>query len=153
LCREFTCQAKATMGVITCIATFAALACALGQVSSQLTYDLGATASEGIWTISSKSGSERLIDKNEKLYLCNVLVSFLKDFVGIPASVPGGIYSDFLDAELLSNDIYFRFNDLDFRWVGNESWIFTREFTGLWKNDLIVFFFIYVWKYAGRHTS
>jgi hypothetical protein len=46
------------MGVFTFIATFAALACALGQVSSHLTHDLGATASEGIWTVSNKNGSE-----------------------------------------------------------------------------------------------
>jgi hypothetical protein len=54
------------MGVFTFIATVTALACSLDQVSSQLTYDLGATASEGIWTVGSKSGSERLIHEFEK---------------------------------------------------------------------------------------
>lgn len=58
--RIFIRRSEATMGVVTCIATFAALACAVGQVSSELRYGLGAPATAGIWSVSNKNGSERI---------------------------------------------------------------------------------------------
>jgi hypothetical protein len=47
--------------------------------------------------------------------------------------VPGGIYSDLRAAGILPEEIYYRFNDHAYRWVGDDSWTFTREFTGLWN--------------------
>lgn len=50
----------------------------------------------------------------------------------MPASVPGGIYSD-LDAfgGIFRNAIYHDYNDVDNRWVGRTDWTFTREFDGV----------------------
>lgn len=50
----------------------------------------------------------------------------------VPASVPGGIYSD-LDAfgGIFRNAIYHDYNDVDNRWVGRTDWTFTREFDGV----------------------
>jgi hypothetical protein len=45
--------------------------------------------------------------------------------------VPGGIYSDLRGAGILPEEIYYRFNDHAYRWVGDDTWTFTRQFTGL----------------------
>jgi len=48
----------------------------------------------------------------------------------MPATVPGGIYSDLREAGILPEEIYHRFNDHAYRWVGYDTWTYTREFTG-----------------------
>ncbi|TRY71911.1 hypothetical protein TCAL_00176 [Tigriopus californicus] len=65
-------------------------------------FDLGGSD----WTVQSNNGS-----------------------ISIPAQVPGGIYSDLERAQVLNSSVYFRFNDVKFRWVGQESWVYKKEFT------------------------
>jgi len=49
--------------------------------------------------------------------------------------VPGGIYSDLLEAGIVRyGDVYWFLNDIETRWIGNDSWTFSRDFTGLWNN-------------------
>ncbi|CAG7825645.1 unnamed protein product [Allacma fusca] len=48
--------------------------------------------------------------------------------INIPATVPGGIYTDLEKSGLLSTPIYYRFNDLETRWVAKENWTFSRSF-------------------------
>ncbi|XP_046396179.1 beta-mannosidase isoform X2 [Ischnura elegans] len=47
----------------------------------------------------------------------------------IPAKVPGGIYSDLVDAQILKDDVYYKSGDEDYRWVAYESWTYERNFT------------------------
>ena len=56
--------------------------------------DLGSSASWTQWTVSGGPN------------------------ISIPATVPGGIYTDLSNAGVLRDDIYYRFNDLEYRWVG-----------------------------------
>ncbi|CAL8069241.1 unnamed protein product [Orchesella dallaii] len=49
--------------------------------------------------------------------------------ITVPATVPGGIYSDLEDNGVLSSAIYHEYNDLETRWVGRMNWTFTRNFT------------------------
>lgn len=46
----------------------------------------------------------------------------------IPASVPGGIYSDLLNAGILPSDIYYRFNEDDYKWVPETNWTYEATF-------------------------
>lgn len=47
---------------------------------------------------------------------------------GVPAGVPGGIYSDLRRAGLIG-DPYYRFNDDEYRWVGFANWTYSSIFT------------------------
>ncbi|XP_077528350.1 beta-mannosidase-like [Haemaphysalis longicornis] len=47
--------------------------------------------------------------------------------ISIPATVPGGIYTD-LQKEGLIGEPYYGFNDVKYQWVGLENWTFTRKF-------------------------
>nr|CAD7448136.1 unnamed protein product [Timema bartmani] len=47
--------------------------------------------------------------------------------IEVPATVPGGIYSDLQDSGVLG-DILYRFNDEEYRWVGYENWTYTKRF-------------------------
>ncbi|KAJ9591466.1 hypothetical protein L9F63_002072 [Diploptera punctata] len=44
------------------------------------------------------------------------------------ATVPGGIYTDLSVAGILTQDIYYRFNDIEYRWVSKENWTYSRTF-------------------------
>ena len=44
------------------------------------------------------------------------------------ASVPGGIFSDLRNSGILNESIYYRFNDMEYRWVGLDNWTYTTEF-------------------------
>ncbi len=49
----------------------------------------------------------------------------------VPASVPGGIYSDLAkNGSIFSTEIYFRYNDVETKWVGHTNWTFARAFIG-----------------------
>ncbi|XP_049828728.1 beta-mannosidase-like [Schistocerca gregaria] len=48
--------------------------------------------------------------------------------ITVPASVPGGIYSDLRAAGVLPEDIYYRFNDAEYRWVSYENWTYSTTF-------------------------
>ena len=44
------------------------------------------------------------------------------------ANVPGGIFSDLENGGVLNESIYYRFNDIEYRWVSLENWTYTTEF-------------------------
>lgn len=46
----------------------------------------------------------------------------------VAATVPGGIYTDLSAAGILKQDIYYRFNDIEYRWVSKDNWNYTRIF-------------------------
>lgn len=49
--------------------------------------------------------------------------------IEVPAVVPGGIYTDLRAAGILERDIYYRFNDIAYRWVSMENWTYSTNFT------------------------
>merc|ERR1719447_1810280 len=58
----------------------------------------------------------------------NWVVSSSRANISVPATVPGGIYSDLRQAGVLNQDLYYRFNDVEYRWVGEEDWTYTGQF-------------------------
>jgi len=44
------------------------------------------------------------------------------------ATIPGGVYSDLRDGNILRGDFYYRFNDADWRWVAREDWQYSTSF-------------------------
>nr|CAD7590061.1 unnamed protein product [Timema genevievae] len=48
--------------------------------------------------------------------------------VSVPATVPGGIYTDLRAAGVLDGDPFYRFNDLLYRWVARDNWTYARTF-------------------------
>lgn len=46
--------------------------------------------------------------------------------ITVGGQVPGGVYSDLLAANVLSEgDLYYRYNDLNYRWVSKENWTYS----------------------------
>ncbi|XP_013184621.2 beta-mannosidase-like [Amyelois transitella] len=64
--------------------------------------DLG--SKNAVWTVENKNGSQKL-----------------------PATVPGGIYSDLQNAGMIG-DIFSGFNDVLTRWVAYDTWTYTGRF-------------------------
>ncbi|BES93568.1 beta-mannosidase [Nesidiocoris tenuis] len=56
--------------------------------------------------------------------------------ISINATVPGGIYSDLINAGIIKDYIFYGKNDMNYRWVGYENWTYSRTFK-LSENDLI----------------
>ena len=50
---------------------------------------------------------------------------FGHDVGSVQARVPGGIYSDLRRAGVLPDDIYYRFAELEYRWVARANWTYT----------------------------
>ncbi|KAK8727944.1 hypothetical protein OTU49_009522 [Cherax quadricarinatus] len=51
--------------------------------------------------------------------------------VTVSGTVPGGVYSDLLLADVLTGgDLYYRYNDLDYRWVAEENWTYSTLVQG-----------------------
>ncbi|XP_034250951.1 beta-mannosidase-like isoform X2 [Thrips palmi] len=48
--------------------------------------------------------------------------------VQVAGSVPGGVYSDLRAAGQLPKDLFYRFNDEDYRWVAKANWTYDRSF-------------------------
>lgn len=46
----------------------------------------------------------------------------------IPAIIPGGIYSDLETAGILTSDIYYRFNEDNYKWVSQTNWTYETAF-------------------------
>ena len=46
----------------------------------------------------------------------------------VGANVPGGIFSDLRNAGILNESIYYRFNDIEYKWIAMENWTYTTEF-------------------------
>lgn len=49
--------------------------------------------------------------------------------INVQGTVPGGIYSDLMSAGVIQ-DIYYRFNDIQYRWIANETWLYSYTFQG-----------------------
>ena len=52
--------------------------------------------------------------------------------IGITGSalVPGSIYTDLVRAKFIGNP-YYRFNDVEYRWVSRQNWTYSRNFNGI----------------------
>ena len=49
----------------------------------------------------------------------------------VPGSVPGGVYSDLLKAGVLGNgSLFYRYNDVAYRWVALENWTYFTTLQG-----------------------
>lgn len=60
--------------------------------------------------------------------------------IRIPAQVPGGIYTDLQASGILSDDLFDRFNDHEYRWVANEDWTYETTFvltSEVWSTSVI----------------
>ena len=52
-----------------------------------------------------------------------------KDSISVPGHVPGNVYTDLQQAGTLSSGLYYRFNDVEYRWVSYSNWTYQLEFT------------------------
>ncbi|XP_069671590.1 beta-mannosidase-like isoform X2 [Periplaneta americana] len=66
---------------------------------------LDSSALDGTWTVRNANGT-----------------------IKAAAVVPGGIYTDLRTAGILSQDIYYRFNDIEYRWVSMDNWTYSTNF-------------------------
>ncbi|XP_068243151.1 beta-mannosidase isoform X2 [Palaemon carinicauda] len=49
--------------------------------------------------------------------------------IEVPGSVPGGVYTDLMSAGVLSEgDFYYRYNDINYRWVAKDDWTYSTSF-------------------------
>ncbi|XP_045607068.2 beta-mannosidase isoform X1 [Procambarus clarkii] len=53
----------------------------------------------------------------------------------VGGTVPGGVYTDLLKANVLTSDVYYRYNDLDYRWVSEQNWTYSTTLTA--SQDLV----------------
>ncbi|XP_037073776.1 LOW QUALITY PROTEIN: beta-mannosidase-like [Pollicipes pollicipes] len=67
--------------------------------------DLGDRSYSGVWTVRSADGKVKTM-----------------------AAVPGGVYSDLRHEGVLNESLYYRFNDVNYRWVSEMEWSFSRHF-------------------------
>jgi beta-mannosidase len=49
----------------------------------------------------------------------------------VKAKVPGSIYSDLRRDGVLKQDIYYEYNDINYRWVSFDNWTYERIFDGI----------------------
>uniref|UniRef100_A0A0A9XEI4 beta-mannosidase n=1 Tax=Lygus hesperus TaxID=30085 RepID=A0A0A9XEI4_LYGHE len=54
--------------------------------------------------------------------------------IRIKATVPGGIYTDLIEGGIIKDYLFYEMNDMKYRWVGDENWTYTTNFT-LSKDD------------------
>ena len=51
--------------------------------------------------------------------------------ISVGGRVPGGVYSDLVAANVLNDgDLYYRYNDLAYRWVSKENWTYSTVMHG-----------------------
>ncbi|XP_054259027.1 beta-mannosidase isoform X2 [Macrosteles quadrilineatus] len=48
--------------------------------------------------------------------------------IKVEAKIPGGIFTDLLRSGILPKDLFYRFNDEDYRWVSKDDWMYTTNF-------------------------
>ncbi|PNF17252.1 Beta-mannosidase [Cryptotermes secundus] len=90
--------------MIRTITLIAALLCT-SIYSETAIHSLDSSSTDSAWTVRNANGS-----------------------IEVPAVVPGGIYTDLRAAGVLTQDIYYRFNDINYRWVSRENWTYSRNF-------------------------
>ena len=49
--------------------------------------------------------------------------------ISVPGRVPGNMYTDLMRADVIG-DPYFRFNDVEYRWVHYDDWTYSTVFMG-----------------------
>ncbi|CAH0550626.1 unnamed protein product [Brassicogethes aeneus] len=49
-------------------------------------------------------------------------------FIDLKATVPGGIYTDLMNNKIIG-DIFYEYNDVNYRWVAKENWTYYTKFT------------------------
>ncbi|KAK8396338.1 hypothetical protein O3P69_005403 [Scylla paramamosain] len=88
---------------------------------------LHALAAANRWTLSTDYGST--MRKVGRILKRSALPPWLLSKVTaitVGGQVPGGVYSDLLAANVLSEgDLYYRYNDLNYRWVSKENWTYS----------------------------
>ena len=65
---------------------------------------------------------QKIIDSNNKFCLHLIAIKG-------KATVPGNIYQDLKNKKVI-DDLYYEYSDVNNTWVANESWIYTKKFTG-----------------------
>ncbi|XP_068084134.1 beta-mannosidase [Anabrus simplex] len=81
------------------------LAAVVGLVAGHISISLDSDALDGTWTVRNTNNS-----------------------VKAAARVPGGIYTDLRTANVLNQDLFYRYNDKEYRWVSLDNWTYTRSF-------------------------
>lgn len=56
--------------------------------------------------------------------------------------MPGGVFGDLLANSILIDDPLRRYNDVAYRWVSEDDWIYTLNFNGNYHN-IIIFLLMY----------
>ena len=69
------------------------------------------------WTVSLDSGEVAAVWQ----------VANFERRISCPGSVPGDVFTDLLACGELQQEPYYRYNDLNYRWVGVEDWTYTAE--------------------------
>jgi beta-mannosidase len=59
----------------------------------------------------------------------NTLINFKA--ILVKAKVAGSIYSDLRTNNVLKQDLYYGYNDVNYRWVSYDNWTYERNFEGL----------------------
>lgn len=80
----------------------------LSCVAGAHRFELDLSGGAGEWSTSNSNGSNP---------------------IHIPASVPGGIYSDLIAAKVIQPDIFYRSRDVELRWVALDDWTYMRTFS------------------------
>lgn len=65
---------------------------------------------------------QRFQNKTQKLQI--------PEYVDLPAKVPGGIYTDLMRNKII-DDIFYGYNDDNYKWVPRQNWTYYRNFTGI----------------------
>lgn len=72
-------------------------------------------------TLAGSISGVYIVDQNTLWTLTNGNSS-----ISVAGSVPGGVYSDLMNANVLSEgDFYYRYNDLNYKWVGRSNWTYS----------------------------
>jgi beta-mannosidase len=58
----------------------------------------------------------------------NSLINFKA--ISVKAKVPGSIYSDLRTNNVLKQELYYGYNDVNYRWVSYDNWSYERTFEG-----------------------
>ncbi|KAM9330489.1 beta-mannosidase [Gastrophryne carolinensis] len=77
----------------------------------------------GCWADWRSAAAERLYSLTGRWAVRNSNSSIM-----LPGEVPGCVHTALLSAGIIK-DPYSRFNDIQYKWIGNEGWIYSREFT------------------------
>lgn len=88
-------------------------------------------------------------EKNVKLslhpfWMSRLQFTFLFSAFEVPAEVPGGIFTDLRHGSILNESIYYRFNDVKYRWVSKESWTYFVTFISMYFGFIIFFYDLWI---------